>query len=98
MFGSILVIELEKARKSFIGDYGDLVFSPFIDDYNGATRDFDLIFNILHKQYFLRVIWAPIYLSGKKCSFFILDLDFIRFIGGLDGVRPLVKHRDRILY
>ena len=98
VFGSMPKGENRKGdMKSFIGTYGKFAFAPFVDDYNSGVEDFDSMFKMLHENYFPRVVWAPIYLSSKKCSFFIDNLDFIGFTGSANQLRPLVRHRDRIL-
>jgi len=80
-----------------IRDNRKTAFSPFINDYNGAAIDFNSIAKLLHEQYFPRVAWALIFLTGRKSSFFIPDLSFIGFTGDIRGLRLLIRYRERVL-
>jgi len=82
---------------SMIRDNRETAFSPFINDHNGAAVDFNSMSKLLHEQYFPRVVWTPIFLTGRKSSFFIPDLSFIGFTGDVRGLRLLIRHRERVL-
>ena len=85
------------AMPSMIRDNRETAFSPFVNDHNGAAVDFNSMAKLLHEQYFLRVAWAPIFLTGRKSSFFMPDLSFIGFIGDVRGLRLLIRYRERVL-
>jgi hypothetical protein len=48
---------------SLIGTYKGGGFSPFIDDHIGGFRDFNSQFTFLHEEYFLQIVFEPVYLS-----------------------------------
>jgi len=96
-FGFLPSTQSTAAMSSMIGDNGETAFSPFVDDHNGAAVDFDSMAKLLHEQYFPRVAWAPIFLTGRKSSFFMPDLSFIGFTGDVRGLRPSIRHRERVL-
>jgi len=56
VFGQMPATQSAPVRSTFIGDQGDYAFSPFVDDHNGAAKDFKSIFKMLHEEYFPRVI------------------------------------------
>ena len=81
-FGDLPETITHNAMPTLIGHHGKFAFMPFVDDQNMASVDFDSMLEFLHEHYFPRVIWAPLFLSGKKSFFFMDNLDFIGFSGG----------------
>ena len=67
-----------------------------MDDHSGSARDFESMFNFLHKQYFPRMAFGPIYLSGPKTHVFVEYLDLLGFQENADGLRPSIKHREKV--
>ena len=55
------------------------------------------LFKFLQTQYFLRVAFGPVYLSGHKTHMFTDSLEMIGFTGSAKGLRPSVKHRERAI-
>ena len=54
-----------------IGARDNNAFGVYMDDHLGAARDFNAMFEFLHKIYFPRVIFGPVYLFGKKTQAFV---------------------------
>jgi hypothetical protein len=97
VFGPLPKSETQAKMDSIIGTYAEGGFSPFMDDHLGGFKDFDSQFKFLHEKYFPRVRFGPIALSAKKTKVFVKTLELIGFMGSLDGLRPSIRHRDRIL-
>jgi hypothetical protein len=68
-----------------------------MDDHIGGFKDYNAQFEFLHNKYFPRIAFGPIYLSGRKTTAFMTTLELIGFMGSVDGLRPSIRHRDRIL-
>ncbi|KAF6238760.1 hypothetical protein HO173_003267 [Letharia columbiana] len=83
---------------SIIGDQGDASFTLFMDDHVRSARTFDDMFRFLHKKYFPRVAFGPVYLSGHKTHLFTDSLEMVGFTGGPEGLRPSAKHRQRAMH
>lgn len=62
----------------------------------GAAISFEAMFTFLHKYYFPRASFEPVYLTPHKTFVFTDQLDFDRFTGNKNGLWPSMKHRDRI--
>ena len=84
------------AQSSLIGDQGDWGFSLFMDDHIGAAISFEAMFNFLHHHYFPHAIFGPVYLAPHKTFVFTDQLDFVGLTGDKNGLRPSMKHRERI--
>lgn len=67
-----------------------------MDDHTAAATDFDSMFTFLHRKYFPRVVFGPVYLAGHKTHIFSTDLDLLGFHGSAGSLRPSMKHRDKI--
>ena len=81
---------------NLIGDHGNYSFSVFMDDHSGSATDFDTILTILHTQYFLQCIFGPVYLLGAKTQLFADSLEVLGFLGSVAGLKPIIKHQERI--
>ena len=68
-----------------------------VDDSYGSATDFETMFTFLHKEFFPRCAFGPLYLKGVKSHFFYPSLEFLGLEGCLDGLRPSLKKRDQIL-
>ncbi len=79
-----------------IGQFDDHAFQIFVDDHAASATDFDSMFTFLHERYFPRVAFGPIYLSGHKTSIFGSNLELLGFQGNAEGLRPSLKHREKI--
>ncbi len=55
------------------------------------------MFKFLHEQYFPRVIFGPVYLSGHKTVIMGDNLELLGFQGTPEGLRPSLKHREKII-
>lgn len=55
------------------------------------------MFVMLEEKYFPRYTFRLVYLSRKKFFYFIENIDFVSFTRGLNGLRLLVKYKDRVL-
>src|SRR5437762_9342352 len=97
VFGPLPKSETTPRTDSIIGTHGNGGFSPFMDDHIGGFTDFDSEFKFLHEMYFPRIAFGPVYLSGAKTKAFVRTLELIGFMGSPDGLRPSIRHRDRIL-
>ena len=69
-------------------------FQIFMDDHAGSAKDYDSVFEFLAADYFPRVAFEPIYLSGPKTNLSASSLELLGFEG---GIRPSLKHRRKIL-
>lgn len=97
VFGPILAGEYSGALPSIIGDHGTVGFYPFIDDHNAGVDTFEDMFTFLHEKYFPCLVFSPVYLMGCKLFVFTTSLEAVRFQGGPNGIRLLVKHWDCVL-
>lgn len=97
VFGKMPPTETYEIMPSLIRNYREFAFSPFIDNYNMSASTFKEIYIFIHKKYLPRVVQGLVYRTGKKSFFFIYNIDLIGFTGGVDGLRPSVRHRDRII-
>ena len=97
VFGRIPPTETYEIIPSLIRNYREFVFSPFIDNHNISASTFEEICIFIYKKYLPRVVQGLVYLTGKKSFFFIYNIDLIGFTGGVDSLRPSVRHRDRII-
>lgn len=81
---------------TLIGNHGDHAFQVYMDDHAASATDFESMFTFLHKQYFPRVAFGPVYLLGHKIMVFVDDLELLGFQGSASGLRPSIKHREKI--
>ena len=96
VFGHLPKTSGASAKSTLIGDHGDWGFSLFVYDHIGAAISFEAMFNFLHYYYFPRANFGPVYLAPHKTFVFTDQLDFVGFTGDKNGLRPSMKHRDRI--
>ena len=85
-----------KRMPSIIGRFKDYAFQIFMDDHSAAAKDFESMYNFLHEEYFPRVAFGPIYLSGPKTHVFAENLELLGFHGNAEGLRPSLKHRQKV--
>lgn len=84
-------------RMPKIIDTGDKAsFGLYMDDHLSSARTFADMFKFLHETYFPRVVFGPVYLTGKKTFAFDDKLDILGFEGTGEGLRPSSKHRDKV--
>ena len=76
-FSSLFAI----TSKMVSAHYGNSAFCPFVDDHMGAATSFEAMFDFLHNEYFPRVAFGPLYLSGKKTHMFTDSLEMVGFTG-----------------
>lgn len=81
---------------SILGTRENHGFSVFMDDHLAGFTDFEAQFEWLHRTYFPRVAFGPIYLSPIKTHVFTDSLDMVGFTGSEKGLRPSAKHRKRM--
>ena len=81
---------------TLIGRHKNYSFAVFMDDYAAAATDFDSMFKFLYEEYFPRVIFGPVYLSGHKTQMFSDNIELLGFQGNAEGLRPSIKHRTKI--
>ena len=55
---------------TLIGRFEDHAFHIFMDDHSAAARNSKTMFTFLHRKYFPRVAFGPIYLSGPNIHVF----------------------------
>ena len=67
-----------------------------MDDHIRAAIFFEAMFNFLHKYYFPRTCFGPVYLAPYKTFVFTDQIDFVGFTKDKNELRPSMKHRDRI--
>lgn len=79
-----------------IRDYREYAFSLFINDYFDRATSFKAIYDFLYKYYFPYIAFSPIYLMEKKIWVFELSLKMVGFEGSVDGIRLLVRYKDKI--
>lgn len=90
-------IQASQAMPTLIGSHGETAFTLFMDDHMGAADSFEALFDFLHLKYFPRVAFGPVYLSGHKTHVFTDSLEMVGFTGGVDGLRPAAKHREKAM-
>ena len=78
------------------GNHSDHAFTVFIDDHGSSASTYDALFQFLHEQYFPRCAFGPGYLSGHKTNFFSNSLEVLGFQGSAEGLKPSIKHQDKI--
>ena len=81
---------------SVIGDHDDIAFDGLIDDSYGSARTFDDMWTFLHRVFFPRCEWGPMYLKGPKCNFFERTLGMVGLEAGENGIRPSLRERKTI--
>ena len=81
---------------TLLGVSEDHAFQIFMDDHAGSAKSFEALYNFLANQYFPRVAFGPIYLSGPKTNLFMSSLELLGFEGNSNGIRPSLKHREKI--
>ena len=81
---------------SIIDTYEKSAFRVFMDDHAGSATDYDTMFEFLSTKYFPRVAFGPVYLAGAKTFVFTNQLDVLGFQGSADGIRPSIKHREKV--
>lgn len=96
VFGPLPASSISPALPSIIGNQENSGFSPFMDDHLGGFTDFNAQFDFLHQHYFPRIAFGPVYLSGSKTFAFMENLELIGFTGSSEGLRPSVKHLERM--
>ena len=94
VFGPIPKALRVEAMPSLIRSHAKHGFAIFMDDYIAAAESFQALFDFLHKQYFPRVAFGPVYFALYKTYVFINTLETVGFSGGVDGLRPAVKHKN----
>ena len=83
-------------QPTLIGNDDSIGFAVFMDDHAASAEDYDSLFSFLHEKYFPRVAFGPVYLVGSKTKAFSDILEIVGFEGGPNGLRPSLKHRERI--
>ena len=97
VFGPLPRTESQKRLPTLIGNHGATAFSVFMDDHAAAADDYETLFEFLHTRYFPRVVFGPVYLSGEKTHVFADSLEMVGFQGNAEGLRPSIKHREKII-
>lgn len=62
----------------------------------GSAVSFEVIYDFLYEKYFPRMIFGPVYLAEKKVRVFKSSLEAVGFEGSKEGIRPSIKHREKI--
>lgn len=96
VFGLLPKVHNVPQMPIFINIYQEDSFSIYMDNHIGAAKIFDTMYTCLYKSYFLRVAFGPVYLLGKKTGAFINILKLFEFEKSHKGLRPSVKHKDKI--
>ena len=82
---------------TMIDDHDELTFAIFMNDHETSTTDYEILFNFLHTQYFLRCVFDSVYLSDPKTYLFSNKLDLLEFEENAKSLKPALKHRNKIL-
>ena len=80
-----------------IDDHNDHAFAVFMNDHGASAKDYESMFRFLHENYFPRCVFEPVYLSGHKTQMFSDSLKVLGFQGSASGLRPSMKHKNKIL-
>ena len=96
VFGPIPKNDDQPRFPSLIGDHGTEAFALFMDDHMAGFTTYEAQFNFLMNHYFPRVAFGPVYLVGPKTHAFADSLEMVGFQGSAEGLRPSIKHRERI--
>ncbi len=64
-----------------------------MDDHSAAARDFESMFTFLHEEYFPRVAFGPIYLSGPKTHVFAENLKSSTLLARSKNISNLVSFK-----
>jgi hypothetical protein len=75
----------------------ETTFSIYMNDHVVSVRIFDSMFEFLHKQYFSRVIFEPVYLSEHKTVIMSENLELLEFQKTSEELRLSLKHREKII-
>lgn len=81
---------------SLLERFQDHAFQIFINNYAGAATTFEAMFNFLSRDYFPRIAFGPVYLSGPKTHLFESNLELLGFDGDSSGIRPSLKHKAKV--
>ena len=85
-----------KRMPTLIGRFKKHAFQIFMDDHSAAVTDFEAMYTFLQEEYFPRVAFGPIYLSGPKTHVFAENLELLGFQGNAQGLRPSLKPRQKV--
>ena len=98
VFGHLSKTQETPAQSTLIEDHADRGFFLFMDNHIDAAISFEAMFNFLHHYYFSRASFRPVYLAPHKTFVFTDQLDFVGFTGDKYGLRPSIKHQERIYH
>lgn len=96
IFGLLPKVQKILQMPTFINICKKNLFNIYINDYIGAAKIFEAIYIFLYDNYFLRVAFGLIYLSEKKTKAFVNILKLLGFEKSCEGLRPSVKHQNKI--
>ena len=96
-FEPLSKIEDVEVMFTIIDDQGKTTFCLFMNNHMNVVEFFDDMFRFLSTLYFPRVAFESIYLQEYKTYMFMNFLKMMRFTEGVEGLRPSVKHRDKML-
>lgn len=75
----------------------ETTFAIYMNNHAASVRIFDTMFEFLHRQYFSRVIFEPIYLFEHKTVIMSNNLELLEFQDTSEELRPSLKHREKII-
>ncbi|KAJ6125848.1 Ribonuclease H-like protein [Penicillium samsonianum] len=96
VFGQLPGSEGNSRQDSTIGDHREAGFSPFVEGHLGSATPYETLFRFLHEKYFPRVVFGPVYLAEKKVRVFESSLEAVGFEGSREGIRPSLRHMEKI--
>lgn len=85
-----------KRESTIIRRNTDAGFSIYMDDHVASTRGFDAMYKFLATEYFPRVAFGPVYLSGKKTRVCDDQIEILGYERNKGGIKPSLKHRQQI--
>ena len=82
---------------TMIDDHDELIFAIFMNDHETSITNYEILFNFLHIQYFLKCVFDSIYLFDFKTYLFSNKLNFLEFEENAENLKSVLKHRNKIL-
>lgn len=88
VFGHLPKVENIPQMPNLIGIRKEYSFGVYMDDRIGAAKTFEAMYAFLPDCYFQKVVFGPVYLSGKKTKTSVDTLELVGFEGSRGGLRP----------
>jgi hypothetical protein len=97
IFKSLSTTNEVSTQSTIINDHENETMTLFVNDYSKTKKNFDSLFEFLHRRYFSRMTFEFLYLNSKKTITFTKKLNMIKFIEKSKELWFSIKHKIKIL-